>query len=63
MERSISISELSAENAVAVVNAYVLILGDKEHHVDNSTTEVCRYLCDTVNGKVSLFDLDFEKLI
>lgn len=41
METSISISELSAESAVAVVNAYGSILGDKEDRVDNSTTEVC----------------------
>ena len=41
MERSISISELSAENGVAVVNAFGSIIGDNEDHVDNSTTEVC----------------------
>ena len=41
MERSISISELSAENGVAVVNAYGSIVGDNEDHVDESTTEVC----------------------
>ena len=36
-----AISELSAENGVALVNAYGLIVGDKEDHVDDSTTEVC----------------------
>ena len=41
MERSISISELSAENGVAAVNAYGSIIGDNEDHVDDSTTEVC----------------------
>ena len=35
METSISISELSAENGVAVVNAYGSILGDNEDHVNN----------------------------
>ena len=38
MERSISISELSAENGVVVVNAYGLIIGDNEGHVVDSTT-------------------------
>ena len=41
MERSISISELSAKNGVAVLNAYGSIIGDNEDHVDDSTTEVC----------------------
>ena len=41
MERSISISELSAENGTAVVNAYRSIIGDNEDHGDDSTTEVC----------------------
>ena len=41
MERSISISELSAESGVAVVNAYESIIGDNEDGVDDSTTEVC----------------------
>jgi len=41
MERSISISELLAENGVAVVNAYGSIIGGKEDHVDDSTMEVC----------------------
>ena len=41
MERSISISELSAENCVAVVNAYGSTLGENEDHVGDSTTEVC----------------------
>ena len=31
----------SAENGVAVVNAYGSIIGDKEDHVDDSKTEVC----------------------
>ena len=35
-----AISELSAENGVALVNAYGLT-GDKEDHFDDSTTEVC----------------------
>ena len=38
MERSISISELSAENGVAVVNAYGSIFRDNEVRVDDSTT-------------------------
>jgi len=38
---NLNISELSAENGVALVNAYGLIIGDKEDHVDDSTTEVC----------------------
>ena len=41
MERSISVSELSTENGVAVENAYESIVGDDEDHVDDSTTEVC----------------------
>ena len=41
MERSIFISELSAENGVAVVNAYGSIIGDKDDHVDDNKTEVC----------------------
>ena len=41
MERSNSISELSAENGVAVANAYGLIIGDNEDHIDNRTTDVC----------------------
>ena len=40
MERSISVSELSTENGVAVVNAYGSSIGDDEDHVDDSTT-VC----------------------
>ena len=32
---------ISAENGVALVNVYGLIIGDKEDHVDDSTTEVC----------------------
>ena len=41
MDRSISVSELSTENGVAVENAYGSIIGDDEDHVDDSTTEVC----------------------
>ena len=41
MERSISISELSAENGVAVVNAYGLIIGDNEDHVNDTSRDVC----------------------
>ena len=41
MERSISISELSAENSAAVVNACRSIIGDNEDHGDDSTTEAC----------------------
>ena len=44
MEKSISISELSAENGVVVLNAYRLIIGDNEDHVNDTTTEVCWYL-------------------
>mgnify|MGYP000406347943 CR=1 FL=1 len=35
---NLNISELSAENGVAVVNAYGSIIGDNEDHVDDSTT-------------------------
>ena len=35
------ISKLPTENGVSVVNAYGLIIGDNEDHVDDSTTEVC----------------------
>ena len=42
-----SISELSAENCVAVVNSYGSIIGDNEDHFDDSRTEVCSYLYDT----------------
>ena len=38
MERSISISQLSAENGVALVNAYGSINGDNEDHVDDICT-------------------------
>ena len=41
MERSISVSELSTENGVAVENAYGSIIVDDEDHVDDSSTEVC----------------------
>ena len=41
MERSISITELSAENGVAFVNSYGSIIRDNEDHVDDSSTEVC----------------------
>ena len=40
MERSISISDLSSENGVPL-NAYGLIIGENEDHVDDSTTKVC----------------------
>ena len=40
MGTSISISELSAENGVPVVNTYGSIIGDNEDHADDSTTEV-----------------------
>ena len=36
MERSISISELSAENGIPVKNAYGSIVGDNEDHADDS---------------------------
>ena len=38
---NLNISELSAQNGVAVVNAYGSIIEDNEHHVDDSITEVC----------------------
>lgn len=41
MEKSISISELSSKNGVAVVDAYGSTIGDNEDQVDDSTTEVC----------------------
>ena len=41
LERSISVSELSTENGVAVENAYGSIIGDDEDNVDVSTTGVC----------------------
>ena len=44
MERSISITELSTENGVPVVNSYGSIIIENEDHVDDSTTEVCWYL-------------------
>ena len=37
---NLNISELSAENGVAVINAYGSIIGGNEDHVDHSTTEV-----------------------
>ena len=40
-ERSISVSELSTGNGVAVENAYGSIIVDDEDQVDDSTTEVC----------------------
>ena len=36
-----AISELSTENCVALVNAYGLINGDNEDHVEDKATEVC----------------------
>ena len=39
--RSVAISELSAKNDVAVVNAYGSIIKDNEDDVDDSTSEVC----------------------
>lgn len=57
MERSISISELSAENA------YRSIIGDDEDHGDDSTTEVYWYLTKSPQWKYRLFGLKFEKLI
>ena len=44
MEMSISISELSAEDGVTVVNAYELMIRDNKDHHNDSTTVVCRYL-------------------
>ena len=38
METSISVSELSTENGVAVENAYGSIIGDDEDHVDERVT-------------------------
>ena len=38
LERSISVSELSTENGVAVENAYESIIGEDEDHVDVSAT-------------------------
>ena len=40
----LNISELSAENGVAVLNAYGSIIEDNKDHVDDSITEVCWYL-------------------
>ena len=60
MERSNSISELSAENGVAVVNAY-MIIGDNEDRIDNRTTDVC--ICTSPRWKYRAFGLLFEKLI
>ena len=39
--RSLEISELSAENDVAVVNPYGSIIKDNKDHVDDSASEVC----------------------
>ena len=52
MKMSISISELSAENGVAVVNAYGSITGDNEDRVDDSTTELCRYFVRHHGGNI-----------
>ena len=62
MERSISFSELSAENGAAVVNAYRSIIRDsditamiaQERFVDNCTSSQWKY---------RLLGLKFEKLI
>ena len=62
MERSISISVLSAENGAAVVNAYGSIIRDNEDRVDDSTKEVCWYFYVTT-VEYPLFGLEFEKLI
>ena len=66
METSISISELSTENGVAVVNAYGSILGDNEDHVDDMLHNggLLTFVRHRA-GKVlfSLFGFDFEKLI
>ena len=56
MQGSISISELSAENGIAIVNAYGSIIGDNEDHVDDSTTEVCGYFYVTT---VEIYSLPF----
>ena len=58
LESSISISALSAENGVAVVNAYGWIIGDNEDHVDDSITEVFLYLYVTT-VEIPLFGLEF----
>ena len=55
MERSISISELSAENGVAVANAYGSIIGDNKDHFDD--------ICTSPQWKYPLFGFEFEKLI
>ena len=48
------ISELSAENGVAVVNAYGSIIGDNKDHDD---------ICTSPQWKYPLLGLEFEKLI
>ena len=62
MERSISISELSAENGVAVKNAYGSIIGDNEDHADDSAVRFVD-ICTSPRWKYPLFGLEFEKLI
>ena len=59
MERSISISELSAENGVAVVNAYGLIIGDNEGHVVDSTIRRVVDICTSPRWKNPLLGLEF----
>ena len=41
----LNISELSAENGVAVLNAYGSIIEDNKDHVDDSITEVWSNIC------------------
>ena len=58
---NLNISELSAENGVAVVNAYGSIIGDNEDHVDIVRRFVD--ICTSSNWKYPLFSLEFEKVI
>ena len=60
MKRSISISELSAEKDVAVVNTYGSIIRDNKDHVDDSTSEVWLIFVRHHDGNIGL---EFEKLI
>ena len=60
MERSISISELAAENGLAVVNAYGRLL--KTTKITSMIAQ-WRFVDTTPRWKYPLFGLDFDKLI
>ena len=45
MERSISVSELSAENGVTAVNSYELIIGDNEDRFGIRKADLTGFVC------------------